>query len=142
MTVIALIRPNRSRRIWSIPAIGAVAAVLAFLLASGLIFVAAHGTPRLPLGQAWAWRGRQMSVAQTRIAELRGASIDPSAPTHVVLVEASTGLRWISRGACMSLGPCRVRRSGCGTARATAPVVAADGDSGYDGFALVLATRL
>ncbi|MCJ1701464.1 hypothetical protein MT356_17285 [Rathayibacter festucae] len=42
VTVIALVRPNTSRRIWWIPAIGTVAAVLAFLLASGLVFVAVH----------------------------------------------------------------------------------------------------
>ncbi|MCJ1686766.1 hypothetical protein [Rathayibacter sp. VKM Ac-2927] len=42
VTVVALVRPNRSRRIWWIPAIGTVAAVLAFLLASGLVFVAVH----------------------------------------------------------------------------------------------------
>jgi len=42
VTVIALVRPNTSRRIWWIPAIGSVVAVLAFLLASGLVFVAVH----------------------------------------------------------------------------------------------------
>lgn len=42
VTVVALVRPNTSRRIWWIPAIGTVAAVLAFLLASGLVFVAVH----------------------------------------------------------------------------------------------------
>lgn len=42
VTVVALVRPNRSRRIWWIPATGTVVAVLAFLLASGLVFVAVH----------------------------------------------------------------------------------------------------
>jgi hypothetical protein len=42
VTVVALVRPNTSRRIWWIPAIGTVAAVLVFLLASGLVFVATH----------------------------------------------------------------------------------------------------
>ena len=42
LTVVALVRPNTSRRICWIPAIGTVAAVLAFLLASGLVFVAVH----------------------------------------------------------------------------------------------------
>ncbi|MDY0914726.1 hypothetical protein [Rathayibacter festucae] len=42
VTVVALVRPNKSCRIWWIPAIGTVAAVLVFLLASGLVFVAVH----------------------------------------------------------------------------------------------------
>lgn len=42
VTVIALVRRSASRRIWWIPAIGLIGAVLAFLLASLLVFVAVH----------------------------------------------------------------------------------------------------
>ena len=42
LTVVALVRRGRSRRIWWIPAIGVIGAVLAFLLASFLVFVAVH----------------------------------------------------------------------------------------------------
>ncbi|QHC57741.1 hypothetical protein [Rathayibacter sp. VKM Ac-2760] len=42
VTVIALVRPNTSRRIWWIPAIGMIGAILTFLVASGLVFIAVH----------------------------------------------------------------------------------------------------
>jgi uncharacterized BrkB/YihY/UPF0761 family membrane protein len=41
VTVVALVRPNTSCRLW-ILAIGTVAAVLAFLIASGMVFIAVH----------------------------------------------------------------------------------------------------
>ncbi|QHF25472.1 hypothetical protein GTU73_16725 [Rathayibacter sp. VKM Ac-2804] len=42
LTIVALVRRGTSRRIWWIPATGVLGAVLAFLLASGLAFVAVH----------------------------------------------------------------------------------------------------
>ncbi|TCL80086.1 MULTISPECIES: hypothetical protein [unclassified Rathayibacter] len=42
LTIVALLRRDRSRRIWWIPVIGAAVAVFAFLIASLLVFLAVH----------------------------------------------------------------------------------------------------